>query len=81
MTPAAISSSFFFCLTSLLTSASSVRLLMPRISCGVVDEQLFDRQLAPAVDRRRDRSGRYSPCAFCDAMPRRASNSGARSKA
>ena len=35
VTPAAISSSFFCCLTILLTSASSVRLLIPRISCGL----------------------------------------------
>ena len=50
VTPAAINSSFFVCLTIRLTSASSVRLLMPRISCGLSTSKRFDRQLPPAVD-------------------------------
>ena len=50
VTPAAISSSFLFCLMIALTSASSLRVLMPRISRGVVHDDGFDRQLPPAID-------------------------------
>ena len=50
VTPAAISSSFFVCRTMAPTSASSRRLLMPRISSGFATRHCGDGQPALPVD-------------------------------